>query len=297
MGQTRRRGLRPIASALRRKLISSVASPLRKKSRLLRLFACKRALNASASLPTFCEYGTGTLATSLGQNQPFRYRGYVYDTETGWHYLQSRYYNPEVGRFISSDVLLSTGQGVLGHNSYAYCLNNPVNMSDEGGCRPFSIEKVADYISANPNRNREGYATEREALNAFHDEYSNGLSHDVEYASYIYCTTDLEGNKTYGYAMPRTDGYDNFVFFYEFSEMRKHKSLPDEWKYRVVAIIHTHPEGSSIIASDIDMKSLRNFRYESGGEIYKGYVVTLNHQTTYYALNQSGGLKSYRYCK
>ncbi|MDD3400146.1 MAG: hypothetical protein PHT58_00755 [Eubacteriales bacterium] len=79
---------------------------------------------------------TGTLATSLGQNQPFRYRGYVFDTETGWYYLQSRYYNPETCRFISSDVLLSTGQGVLGHNSYAYCLNNPVNMSDEGGCRP-----------------------------------------------------------------------------------------------------------------------------------------------------------------
>ncbi|MDD3400151.1 MAG: RHS repeat-associated core domain-containing protein [Eubacteriales bacterium] len=133
MGQTRWRGLRPIASALRRKLISSVASPLRKKSRLLRLFACKRTLNASASLPTFCEYGTGTLATTLGANQPFRYRGYVYDTETGWYYLQSRYYNPEVGRFISSDVLLSTGQGVLGHNSYAYCLNNPINMSDPSG--------------------------------------------------------------------------------------------------------------------------------------------------------------------
>ncbi|MDD3400620.1 MAG: hypothetical protein PHT58_03150 [Eubacteriales bacterium] len=77
---------------------------------------------------------TGTLATSLGANQPFRYRGYVYDTETGWYYLQSRYYNPEVGRFISSDVLLSTGQGVLGHNSYAFCLNNPVNMSDPSGC-------------------------------------------------------------------------------------------------------------------------------------------------------------------
>ena len=39
--------------------------------------------------------------------------------ETGFYYLQSRYYNPEVGRFISSDVLLSTGQGVLGHNAYA----------------------------------------------------------------------------------------------------------------------------------------------------------------------------------
>ena len=54
---------------------------------------------------------SGTLATTLGANQPFRYRGYVYDMETGWYYLQSRYYNPETCRFISADVLLSTGQG------------------------------------------------------------------------------------------------------------------------------------------------------------------------------------------
>ena len=76
---------------------------------------------------------SGSLASTLGKNNPFRYRGYIYDEETGFYYLQSRYYNPEVGRFISSDVLLSTGQGVLGHNAYAYCLNNPVNREDSNG--------------------------------------------------------------------------------------------------------------------------------------------------------------------
>lgn len=76
---------------------------------------------------------TGTLATTLGADQPFRYRGYVYDEETGWYYLQSRYYDPETCRFISADVLLSTGQGVIGHNSFAYCLNNPICRVDEGG--------------------------------------------------------------------------------------------------------------------------------------------------------------------
>ena len=70
---------------------------------------------------------------TFGAEQPFRYRGYVYDEETGFYYLQSRYYNPELGRFISADVYLSTGQGVIGHNSYAYCLNNPVNMFDPYG--------------------------------------------------------------------------------------------------------------------------------------------------------------------
>ena len=76
---------------------------------------------------------SGSLAETFGAEQPFRYRGYVYDEETGFYYLQSRYYNPELGRFISADVYLSTGQGVLGHNAYAYCLNNPIGFEDDCG--------------------------------------------------------------------------------------------------------------------------------------------------------------------
>ena len=76
---------------------------------------------------------TGTLATTLGADNPFRYRGYYYDTETGLYYLTTRYYDPEVCRFISADVYMSTGQGVLGGNMWAYCLNNPVNMIDVNG--------------------------------------------------------------------------------------------------------------------------------------------------------------------
>ena len=88
---------------------------------------------------------TGSLAATFGADQPFRYRGYVYDEETGFYYLQSRYYNPEVGRFISADVYLSTGQGVLGHNSYAYCLNNPVNLTDEFGLRAIPWYALPDW--------------------------------------------------------------------------------------------------------------------------------------------------------
>ncbi len=91
---------------------------------------------------------TGSLASTLGQNQPFRYRGYVYDNETGFYYLQSRYYDSNTCRFVSADVMLSTGQGVLGHNSFAYCLNNPVNMSDEPGTWPSWATKLAIGIGA-----------------------------------------------------------------------------------------------------------------------------------------------------
>lgn len=95
---------------------------------------------------------TGSLATTLGANQPFRYRGYVYDNETGWYYLQSRYYDPTTCRFISADVLLSTGQGVIGHNSFAYCNNNPLLLTDSEGSLPYQAAihlLVAEHIITN----------------------------------------------------------------------------------------------------------------------------------------------------
>ena len=87
---------------------------------------------------------TGSLAGSLGLIQPFRYRGYVYDFETGFYYLESRYYDPTTGRFISADVLLSTGQGVIGNNAYAYCLDNPANMCDDGGSAARDLALVSE---------------------------------------------------------------------------------------------------------------------------------------------------------
>ena len=59
---------------------------------------------------------TGGLALTLGVYNPLRYRGYAYDTETGFYYLQSRSYDPELGRFLNADILVSTGQGLLGNN-------------------------------------------------------------------------------------------------------------------------------------------------------------------------------------
>ena len=64
---------------------------------------------------------------------PLRYRGYYYDTDTGWYYLQSRYYDPAVGRFINADSFVSTGDGFIGYNMFAYCEDDPVNYSDPTG--------------------------------------------------------------------------------------------------------------------------------------------------------------------
>lgn len=76
---------------------------------------------------------TGTKATTIGTLNPFWYRGYVYDTETGLYYLQSRYYDPEVGRFVNADAYVSTGQGITSYNMFAYCLNTPANLVDKSG--------------------------------------------------------------------------------------------------------------------------------------------------------------------
>ena len=79
---------------------------------------------------------TGSLATTLGTHNPLRYRGYVYDTETGFYYVSSRYYDPEIGRFINADttdILTATPMGLTDKNLFAYCDNNPVMRTDHGG--------------------------------------------------------------------------------------------------------------------------------------------------------------------
>ena len=73
--------------------------------------------------PLWC---AGELAETLGKVQPFRYRGYVFDEETGLYYLRSRYYNPGWNRFVNADALMN-------QNMYAYCLNSPTTSADKDG--------------------------------------------------------------------------------------------------------------------------------------------------------------------
>ena len=91
---------------------------------------------------TYDAWGNVTAHTAAGANpstasliyrNPLRYRGYVYDNETGFYYLQSRYYDPANHRFINADSYASTGQGFLGYNMFAYCNNNPISFLDAGG--------------------------------------------------------------------------------------------------------------------------------------------------------------------
>ena len=72
--------------------------------------------------------------TSIANINPLRYRGYYYDAETGFYYLQSRYYDPAICRFINADTFATTdANGFLSANMFAYCENNPINNSDPTG--------------------------------------------------------------------------------------------------------------------------------------------------------------------
>ena len=89
---------------------------------------------------------TTSSATTLEKNiantyNPFRYRGYFYDVETGWYYLQSRSYDPAWGRFVNADGYVSTGTGLLGYNMFAYCNNNPINNVDANGNIPLKAAR------------------------------------------------------------------------------------------------------------------------------------------------------------
>ena len=94
----------------------------------------------------------GNIVSAIGtmaQINPLRYRGYYYDTELEMYYLQSRYYDPQVGRFINADdvSLLGATGTVLGHNLFAYCENNPTNGCDPTGHLAYKVQKLVNAIS------------------------------------------------------------------------------------------------------------------------------------------------------
>ena len=84
-----------------------------------------------------CKVTNCTTVPTAVANNPYRYRGYYYDSDLGMYYLQSRYYDANICRFINADTFVSTGQGLLGYNMFAYCNNNPITYVDRTGNFPW----------------------------------------------------------------------------------------------------------------------------------------------------------------
>ncbi len=110
-------------------------------------------LTSGGATAAWYEYDAWGNVVSIGGNayvanlNPIRYRGYYYDAETGFYYLNSRYYDPEICRFVNADGYVSTGQGLLGNNMFAYCLNNPVINADYFGKWTLSISLGASAVA------------------------------------------------------------------------------------------------------------------------------------------------------
>ena len=93
------------------------------------------------------------MADTIGKANLFLYRGYCCDAETGLYSLNSRYYDPQTGRFLNADGQFNPETGLAGNNIFAYCNNDPTGLADNGGSRPMAmsengIESIEDQIIA-----------------------------------------------------------------------------------------------------------------------------------------------------
>ena len=93
---------------------------------------------------------TDTSGIDLGNINPFRFKSYYYDTETGFYYLNSRYYDALVGRFINADDIAYLGAtgSAWSYNLFAYCENNPVNNVDPDGNVYVSLKTIGRILLA-----------------------------------------------------------------------------------------------------------------------------------------------------
>ncbi len=119
---------------------------------------------------------TGSMASTLGTVQPFRYRGYVYDEEVGLYYLRSRIYCDACSRFLNQDVLLSSSNGMGGHNIYGYCGNSPTN-----------------YLDSNGTESSPATIQDQETFEAFQDAFyrSTGRSYSFPAGEWTYTCTHV----------------------------------------------------------------------------------------------------------
>ncbi|MBQ4560134.1 MAG: DUF4329 domain-containing protein [Tyzzerella sp.] len=170
---------------------------------------------------------------------------YISPAETGFYLTGTRYYDPEIGRFINADGYVSTGQGVLGNNMFAYCGNNPINRKDPSGQGWITALIIAVVCavtltgsSAKPAKPLP-YKSADDAAKAFVESvYDSSRYIRHEYGTEIYSKT-INGTTTYDYNTPRA-GTPHSVGI--------GASTPAGTSF--VAYAHTHPNSNSFSSKD-----------------------------------------------
>ena len=159
----------------------------------------------------------------IAQLNPLRYRGYYYDAETGYYYLQSRYYNPEWGRFISADSFdYIDNTARFGFNAYIYCINNPIMFVDPSGSKAISSseqskmkKRFEDYMRS------KGFTSKYKLNNAINKSYDIYKDSDGLYT--VACEYRMSYNEyyhavfIYGDTQAWRNVYDSSVWGYFFT--------------------------------------------------------------------------------
>ena len=127
--------------------------------------------------------------THIANINPFRFKGYYFDAETEFYYLNTRYYDPYVCRFLNADAYISTGQGPLGYNMFAYCMNNPIMYSDDSGTiavvddmlyviAAVIIVAAVGCVAATTIRPNSGSDSIGRGVGGFFDDFKNRMIND-----------------------------------------------------------------------------------------------------------------------
>ena len=220
----------------------------------------------------------------IGTLNPIRYRGYYYDEETSLYYLQSRYYNPLIGRFISPDCYVSTGTGLLGYNMYLYCNNNPVMYVDPSGeTLGFAIAClfVAVAACASPFlfEHCPGYSTAPKAQNK--EEIDEYVTNEVE----IQCVYKEGCAPTVQINIPLDKLRIPDMFEDYFIDLLYNKMLAVAWEASPNSIDHFNLMSREHIQWEYEVHL---WGYESGVTIFKIPCkdATLNYGETYWTMTQ-----------
>ncbi len=116
---------------------------------ILRIYDDSGVLYAEYSYDAWGKCTIKSNTDNIANINPFRYRGYYYDEETSLYYLNARYYDPEVGRFISADTVEYLNPAAInGLNLYAYCNNNPIMYTDPYGTTAWWEWLIAGVVTA-----------------------------------------------------------------------------------------------------------------------------------------------------
>ena len=141
---------------------------------------------------------SGSGAGTVGAANPIRYRGYVYDAETGLYYVSSRYYDPELGRWINADgVIAGVGGNEKDSNLFVYCFNNPINLEDKTGNWPKWIKNTVKWVAKNIVK--PGVKTFQKTVSKVDLTYSTGINASGTPGAWIFngqigVSMDTKGN-------------------------------------------------------------------------------------------------------